>query len=184
MGKKSNLEKDFMDDDFDFWGFCGELAEETTKNMKPADQEKLLLALTTPEEREEMLKRASRTMEQEIEEKIKWAYENEDGVAWLSMGKLKDGRELCLVFGWSSGYEKGEDYQKKVGDELWTLCSKLAVNIDDLQCDYEIDWYMPYYEDGDVCDTEMAVSKSFDLDYYKKEAKELIKLLNKGEITV
>lgn len=103
----------------------------------------------------------------------------EESVAWLEMGELFDGRKLCLVFGWTDEYEAGEKYQKKVGKKIYTLTSKLAVNIDDLQCDYDIDWYMPYGKNGDVYDTEMAVADDQWL-YYKKEAQHIIRLMNTG----
>lgn len=121
----------------------------------------------------------------EIEDKIKWVRDN-DGVAWVKMGTLPDGRDLCLVFGWEDGYEFGDcEYQKRDGDTVWTLCSKLAVNIDDLQCDYNFDWYMPSWKsDGEVCYTDMAVCKKFDLDYYIGESKAIIKGFEKGELEV
>ena len=43
------------------------------------------------------------------------------------------------------------------------ICGKIAVNCDDLQCDYDIDWNMPYYEDGEVCFTELGIDEN-DLD--------------------
>lgn len=120
----------------------------------------------------------------EIEDKIKWVRDN-DGVAWVKMGTLPDGRDLCLVFGWEDGYEFGDcEYQKRDGDTVWTLCSKLAVNIDDLQCDYDIDWYMPYYENGEVYFTDMAVRKDFNLDYYLGESKAIIEAFKKKELEV
>lgn len=121
----------------------------------------------------------------EIEDKIAWVRDN-DGVAWVEMGTLPDGRKLCLVFGWEDGYEFGDcEYQKRDGDTVWTLCSKLAVNIDDLQCDYDFDWYMPSHTDGEIYDTDTSVGKPFDnLDYYKAEAKNMIEMFKKGELEV
>lgn len=64
-----------------------------------------------------------------------------NGVGYIETGLELDGRKICLVIGWVSGYDKGEDFQKEVGGELYTLCGKLAYNCDDLACDYEHDWY-------------------------------------------
>lgn len=124
----------------------------------------------------------------EIEDKIAWVRDN-DGVAWVKMGTLPDGRELCLVFGWCEGYDPDDDMIQKTvdhgGSYTFTLCSKLAVNIDDLQCDYDFDWHMPSWKnDGEVCDTDMAVCKKFDLDYYIGESKAIIKGFEKGELEV
>ena len=49
---------------------------------------------------------------------------------------------LCLVIG------KTED----------GICGKLAVNIDDLYYDYEYDWNMPFYENGEVYDTDTIIN--------------------------
>lgn len=53
-----------------------------------------------------------------------------------------------------------------------------------LQCDYDVDWYMPYIKDGDVYDTEMAVSSKTDLDWYREQAKMIAKQLNEGTLEV
>ena len=120
---------------------------------------------------------------------VNTAKNNPDGTVWHVMGKLKDGRELCLVFGYEEGYEDGEDYQIKQGDETWTLCCKLAVNIDDFQAGYNYDWYMPSdKKTGDVWDTDMAVcigdGTPSSLDWYNEQAKAIIKAFDRGELEV
>ena len=117
---------------------------------------------------------------------VNTAKDNPDGVVWHVMGRLKDGRELCLVFGYEEGYEDGEDYQIKEGDETWTLCCKLAVNIDDLQAGYDYDWYMPSdKKTGGIWNTDMAVCKeATDVDWYNEEAKAIIEAFDKGELEV
>lgn len=122
-----------------------------------------------------------------IQQKIEWVKDN-DGVAWIVMGKIPDGRELCLVFGWGEGYDPDDDMIQKTvdhgGSYTYTLCSKLAVNIDDLQCDYDVDWYMPSDKTGEIWDTDTAVSKDLDLDWYVKESKEIIKAFERGDLQV
>lgn len=106
-----------------------------------------------------------------------------NGVAWQPIGKIKDGRQLCLVMGYEDGYDAGEQYQVTVGDTIFTLCAKLAINIDDLQCDYDMDWYMPWdKKTGDVWDTNMAVNGDQDIDWYNDEAKAIINEFYKGTI--
>lgn len=108
-----------------------------------------------------------------------------DGVVWHSFGQLDDGRELCLVFGYVEGYDSGELYQKKIGDTLYTLCAKIAVNIDDLQCDYDMDWYMPWSKaTHSICDTEMAISDFEDYAWYNKEAEYIMEAMNQGKLVV
>lgn len=122
-----------------------------------------------------------------IQQKIEWVKDN-DGVAWIVMGKIPDGRELCLVFGWDEGYDPDDDMIQKTvdhgGSYTYTLCSKLAVNIDDLQCDYDTDWYMPSDKTGEIWDTNTAVSKDLDLDWYVKESREIIKAFEQGDLQV
>lgn len=119
-----------------------------------------------------------------VQDKVEWVRDN-DGVAWFNMGELDDGRELALVIGWGEGYEKEDGLiQKESCGTLYTICSKLAVNIDDLQCDYDMDWYMPSDKDGNIWDTDTAVSKDYDLNWYIDESKEMLEAFKKGEIKV
>jgi len=109
-----------------------------------------------------------------------------DGVVYYPLGKTDDGKTIALVLGYEDGYNDGEDYQVKCGDTLLTLCGKVAINIDDLQCDYDFDWYMPSNKDGDIYDTNMALSKNHaeDLTWFLSEAEEMIKLMDKGVLTI
>lgn len=107
-----------------------------------------------------------------------------EGCTWVDMETLEDGRKLVLVMGYQTGYDEGEEFQIKDNGTVLTLCAKLAVNIDDLQCDYDVDWYMPYTKDGDVYDTEMAVNSKTDLEWYKEQAKIIAKQLNEGTLEV
>lgn len=118
-------------------------------------------------------------------ESIKQVVDNTAGTSWIEMEELKDGRKLCLVFGYEEGYGEGEDYQIRLGNSLLTLCAKLAVNIDDLQCDYDIDWRMPWdKKSGEICDTDMAVCKNDNFTWYEKEAKEIKEGLDNGTLEV
>lgn len=71
------------------------------------------------------------------------------------------------------------------GDEV---CAKVAYNCDDLQYDYESDWYRPTYATGDMkdypADTEVPLGKPFrpDAEYLYKQARELTKALKAGEV--
>ena len=121
-----------------------------------------------------------------FEDSIKTVKEAGEGVSWVPMEKLKDGREVCLVVGWGEGYDEDDGLiQQKVGDDVYTLCAKLAVNIDDLQADYGMDWYEPWdKKSGEVWDTDMAVSDASDFDWYADQAKKIAKGLDKGTLEV
>ena len=108
------------------------------------------------------------------------AQDDTNGVYYAPVSHLDDGRDLCIVVGWVAGYGDGnEDYQR----DGYTLCAKLAINIDDLQCDYDVDWYMPWDDEGNVYDTDMALSKDFDdADWYNQQAEIITKALNAGQL--
>lgn len=57
--------------------------------------------------------------------------EDSNGCTWVDMETLEDGRKLSLVMGYQKGYDEGEEFQTKDNGTVWTLCAKLAVNIDD-----------------------------------------------------
>lgn len=116
---------------------------------------------------------------------IEWASKNPDGCYFFKVGKTEDGKDIALVLGHVEGYEEGEKYQTKSGDTIFTLCGKVAVNIDDLQCDYNYDWYMPWDENGDVFDSETAINdEELDYLYFMGEIKDVVSMLKSKKLTV
>ena len=69
-----------------------------------------------------------------LTESIQDLLKDPDGVWYKYLGN-----NLYLVTGWSGDNE---------------LCSKIAVNTSSLQSDYETDFIFPYYQNGDIYDTE------------------------------
>ena len=66
--------------------------------------------------------------------------------------------QWAIVLGWQDGYEVDET--DDCTDGTWRLCAKLAYQPINsiMQCDYDIDWLMPYDEEtGEVYDTELSV---------------------------
>ena len=53
------------------------------------------------------------------------------------------------------------------------ICVKVAYNCDDLQCDYEYDWYMPTYKNGECAFVEDTLDETTD---WNEEAKYLVKV--------
>lgn len=111
-----------------------------------------------------------------------------DGTWHCKIGQYKE-RNVAIVLGWSCDYDVASQpvahYLRKFG-KTWTLCAKIAINIDDLQCDFDYDWAMPQYGDGDVYDTEHAVVADADaeLAYLKDEAEWVLQGLRNGELTL
>lgn len=123
----------------------------------------------------------------EFKNGIDWLMSNPDGCVSFKVGKTPEGKDVAIVLGFVGGYdEDADDYQITVGEELLTMCGKVAVNIDDLQCDYDFDWYMPWSEDGDVYDTETSIGKSAGrtYDYLLNEAKFVLSELENSNLTV
>ena len=73
-----------------------------------------------------------------------------------------------------------------VGEMDDEILTKIAFNCDDLQCDYDWDWEMPTYKDGEVAFVEDALVDGMDFeqeaDYLIKEAKAMDKSIAKGEL--
>lgn len=124
---------------------------------------------------------------EEFKKSIDWLMANPDGCVNFKVGETPEGKDVAIVLGFAGGYdEEPDDYQIQVGGELLTMCGKIAVNIDDLQCDYDFDWYMPWSEDGDVYDTETSIEKSVGrtYDYLLDEAKFVMSEIENGNLTV
>lgn len=117
---------------------------------------------------------------------VKTLQQNHDGTVYQEVGTTDNGEKLYLVFGYQAGYDKGEAYQVEENDTVYTLCAKLAFNVDSLQCDYDGDWYMPYNDNGDVYDTDSAITKDFEglAEYYNQESENIIAMMNDGKITI
>lgn len=65
------------------------------------------------------------------------------------------------------------------------VVAKIAYNIDDLQSDYDLDWYMPVYTDGEVADTEIALSKGGfrkDAEWFYKNFKSMLREMKQGNL--
>lgn len=106
-----------------------------------------------------------------------------DGTWHCTVGQY-NGHDVAIVLGWSCDYDDGDaQYQIRQFGKTWSLCGKVAINVDDLQCDFDYDWLMPQYHDGDVYDTDHAIDeRSFD--YLMKEALTILSLLETGELTL
>lgn len=106
-----------------------------------------------------------------------------DGTWSYKVGQ-HNGRDVAIVLGWSCDYaEGGAKYQIKLFGKTWTLCGKIAINIDDLQCDFDCDWAMPLMKDGDVYDSEHAINDK-SLDYLTDEAEFVMAELKNGVLKI
>ena len=76
---------------------------------------------------------------------------------WI-LGTDESNNDWAIVLGWSDGFEADET--DDCMDGTWRLCTKLACQPSNsiMQCDYDIDWVMPYNEEtGETDDNELCI---------------------------
>lgn len=72
---------------------------------------------------------------------------------WYTLDIIND-KEYAVVMGWNDGFAEDKP----------TLCMKLAfLPTNSLMSEYDIDWLMPYDEQGEVDDTEMSIESEDDI---------------------
>lgn len=82
---------------------------------------------------------------------------NNNTYYWI-LGEDENNNDWAIVLGRSGGFE--EDENDDCIDGTYRICTKVAYqpNNSIMQCDYDIDWLMPYNEEsGDVDDTEISI---------------------------
>lgn len=96
-----------------------------------------------------------------------------EGCRYQIMNTMEDGMILYLVDTWGND---GVHY------------GKLAFNTDDLQCDYDIDWEMPYTQEGDVYIMETEIESDDDMEalmrYFTEEADSIKNLYDEGVLSI
>ena len=83
---------------------------------------------------------------------------HENGTYHWILGTDEDDNNWAIVLGWLDGFEADET--DDCMDGTWRLCTKLAYQPCNslMQCDYDIDWLMPYNEEtGEVDDNEISI---------------------------
>ena len=85
------------------------------------------------------------------------------GTRYWILTKEKE-RHWAIVLGWADGFDYS--IQDKFKRKSYRLCAKFAYQSSNsmMQCDYDIDWLIPYNKDsGDVDDTEVGIYSGDDL---------------------
>ena len=89
---------------------------------------------------------------------------HEDGTYYWYLGTDENNNHWAIVLGWLDGFEADET--DDCMDGTLRLCSKLAYQPCNslMQCDYDIDWLMPYDEEsGEVDDTEIPICSNINM---------------------
>ena len=87
-----------------------------------------------------------------------------EGVYYWRLPIDDDENDWAIVLGYSDGFDEKE--QDEFTEGTWRLCAKLAYqpNNSMLQCDYNIDWLMPYNKStNEVDDREESIYPSTNL---------------------
>lgn len=114
----------------------------------------------------------------QLREDIAWLDENKCGCCYHEVACTDKGTVLCIVVGWEDGFEEAPAGTPRA-DGTWRICAKLAYqhanNV--MQCDYDVDWLMPYDpKTGDVDDTSTEVDGSrHDVKWLNEEARRVWK---------
>lgn len=131
---------------------------------------------TTAAERGQSDVAVKRELKEWAESTCQKLVDQKEGCGWYYLGSSKTTTgDMAIVMGWSDGFDNDNSGNPKA-DGSWRICTKLAYNCDDIECDYDIDWEMPYDEaTGDVDDTDgeyFGVDDVYYLyDKWKKEYK-------------
>lgn len=81
-----------------------------------------------------------------------------NGTYYWYLNRNTNGNDWAIVLGWSDGFDADES--DDCTDGTYRLCTKIAYQSSNsiMQCDYDIDWLMPYDEEtGDVFDIELCI---------------------------
>lgn len=92
---------------------------------------------------------------EELESDIAWLNSEKAGCCHHVVAHTDAGTVLAIVVGWSDGFEAAPAGTPNA-DGTWRVCAKIAYQHSNnaMQCDFDIDWYMPYNLDtGEVDDT-------------------------------
>lgn len=92
---------------------------------------------------------------------------HDNGTYYWYLGQDDKNNDWAIVLGWQDGYE--EDKNDNCTDGTWRICIKLAYQPSNsmLQCDYDIDWLMPYNpKTNEVYETEYSIYPNSDIALY------------------
>ena len=81
----------------------------------------------------------------------------------------KDGYDIAIVIGWTA-FDDTDD-KDKYFDDNHRLAIKVAYQSDKsfMQCDYDVDWLLPYYSNGEVFDSEYILYENTNFDAVAKD---------------
>lgn len=114
---------------------------------------------------------------EEIKQAVDFLLKEKQGCYFKPLKIDNGNNKWGIVIGWGAGF----DEQKKTSfsDGEYRICSKIAYNDSALQCDYDIDFTMPYDKETDeVYDTDAELGTDFEAEALRlsKEFEEVANL--------
>ena len=108
----------------------------------------------------------------DLKEDIEFLNREKCGCCHHLINTTDGGRKLCIVVGWLDGFDEAPDGTSNA-DKTWRICGKIAYQPANsaMQCDFDVDWLFPYYENGEADTTDIEVSGvQSDVDYLNEQA--------------
>lgn len=98
---------------------------------------------------------------EEIAEAVDFLLKEKQGCYFKKVFNAWGEYDWGIAIGWSGGFDEKE--KTPFSDGEYRICTKIAYNDSALQCDYDIDFVMPYdKETGEVYDTDTELGTDFE----------------------
>lgn len=113
----------------------------------------------------------------EIKQAVDFLLKEKEGCYFKPLKIDNGNNKWGIVIGWGAGFDEQE--KTSFSDGEYRICSKIAYNDSALQCDYDIDFVMPYdKETGEVYDTDTELGTDFEAEALRlsKEFEEVASL--------
>lgn len=114
---------------------------------------------------------------EEIKQAVEFLLKEKQGCYFKPLKIDNGNNKWGIVIGWGAGFDEKE--KTSFSDREYRICSKIAYNNSALQCDYDIDFVMPYdKETGEVYDTDAELGTDFEAEALRlsKEFEEVASL--------
>lgn len=114
---------------------------------------------------------------EEIKQAVDFLLKEKEGCYFKPLKIDNGNNKWGIVIGWGAGFDEQE--KTSFSDGEYRICSKIAYNDSALQCDYDIDFVMPYdKETGEVYDTDTELGTDFEAEALRlsKEFEEVASL--------
>lgn len=97
---------------------------------------------------------------EEIKQAVDFLLKEKEGCYFKPLKIDNGNNKWGIVIGWGAGFDEQE--KTTFSDGEYRICTKIAYNDSALQCDYDIDFVMPYdKETGEVYDTDAELGTDF-----------------------